>query len=120
MPNALSIFTGLHRIEARHGLAPALLAATAGLLFLSSGASAADATNGSALARVWCSSCHVMPGAAPQTVPQGPPSFRMVAQSGKSAEQLRTFLMKPHGSMPNLTLSRGEIDDLIAYIGSIR
>jgi mono/diheme cytochrome c family protein len=44
----------------------------------------------------------------------------MIAQSGRSAEELRTFLTKPHGSMPNLTLSREEIDDLIAYIATLR
>ena len=37
-----------------------------------------------------------------------------------SADQLRTFLAKPHGAMPDLALSRAEIDDLIAYIESLR
>jgi mono/diheme cytochrome c family protein len=81
---------------------------------------AANEANGAQLARLWCASCHLMPGSGQQAVPQGPPSFRGIAQSGRSPDQLRTFLAQPHGSMPNLTLSRSEIDDLIAYIMTLR
>ena len=44
----------------------------------------------------------------------------MVAHSGMTADQLRAFLSHPHGSMPNLALTRAEIDDLISYIESLR
>jgi hypothetical protein len=37
-----------------------------------------------------------------------------------TAEQLRAFLSHPHGAMPDLALSRTEIDDLTAYIQSLR
>ena len=50
------------------------------------------------------------------TVQQGPPSFRSLAQGGLTGDQLRTFLSHAHGAMPDLSLSRAEIDDLIAYI----
>lgn len=33
---------------------------------------------------------------------------------------MRAFLSHPHGAMPDLALSRAEIDDLIAYIGSLK
>ena len=44
----------------------------------------------------------------------------MVAHSGMSADQLRAFLSHPHGAMPNLALTRAEIDDLISYIETLR
>jgi len=43
-----------------------------------------------------------------------------VARSGLTADQLRAFLSHPHGSMPDLSLTRAEIDDLIGYIVTLR
>jgi cytochrome c len=80
----------------------------------------ADASRGGQLARQWCANCHVVDGNAGRAVPQGPPSFREVAHSGMTADQLRAFLSHPHGSMPDLSLTRAEIDDLIGYINTLR
>jgi mono/diheme cytochrome c family protein len=95
---------------------------TLGLLLLSGTvgpAQAADPTTGSRLARQWCASCHLVSDRATPSIQQGPPPFKSIAQA-RSAEELRTFLSQPHGAMPNLDLSRAEIDDLIAYIQSLR
>jgi mono/diheme cytochrome c family protein len=81
---------------------------------------AADAARGAQLAQQWCASCHVLPGNPGQTALQGPPSFRDIARGNKTPDQLRIFLIKPHGSMPQLNLSRAEIDDLLAYIETLR
>jgi mono/diheme cytochrome c family protein len=78
---------------------------------------AADVARGAQLARQWCANCHVMDGAGTATVQQGPPSFRSI---GLTAEQLRTFLTHPHGAMPDFALTRTEIDDVIAYIETLR
>jgi cytochrome c len=80
-------------------------------------ARAADVAKGAQLARQWCANCHVVDGSGAATVQQGPPSFRAI---GLTAEQLHTFLTHPHGAMPDLALTRAEIDDVIAYIESIR
>ena len=80
----------------------------------------ADATKGAQIARQWCANCHVIGENTAGPVPQGPPSFQMVAHSGMSADQLRAFLSHPHGAMPNLALTRTEIDDLIGYIETLR
>lgn len=80
---------------------------------------AADAVHGGQLAQQWCASCHVLPANPKQSALQGPPSFRDLARS-KTPDQLRVFLLQPHGSMPPLALSRPEIDDLVAYIESLR
>jgi cytochrome c len=81
---------------------------------------AADASKGGQLAGQWCANCHVIGKNSTGTVPQGPPSFQMIARSGMTAGQLRAFLSHPHGAMPDLALTRMEIDDLIGYIASLR
>jgi mono/diheme cytochrome c family protein len=78
------------------------------------------AAEGERLARQWCASCHVIGETETGTVPQGPPTLRSVARSGMTAEQLRAFLINPHGAMPNLSLTRSEIDELITYISTLR
>jgi cytochrome c len=52
-------------------------------------------------------------------IPQGPPSFR-IAAGHLNPDQLRAWLTHPHGAMPDLSLTRAEIDDLIAYIETLR
>ncbi|MBV9826558.1 MAG: cytochrome c [Alphaproteobacteria bacterium] len=81
---------------------------------------AADAQRGSALANQWCANCHVIgtDATAPASTQQGPPTLRSVA--AMPPDQLRAFLIHPHGKMPDLSLSRSEINDLIAYIGSLK
>ena len=80
----------------------------------------ADVAAGAGIAQRWCANCHVIGTAQTGSVPQGPPSFVTIAKSGMSEEQLRAFLSHPHGAMPDLALTRGEIDSLIAYIQSLR
>jgi len=80
----------------------------------------ADVAKGTQLARQWCANCHVIANNSTGGVPQGPPTFPAIARSGMTADQLRTFLSHPHGAMPDLALSRAEIDDLIGYIEKLR
>jgi mono/diheme cytochrome c family protein len=80
----------------------------------------ADTAKGAQIARQWCANCHLIGGNSTGPVPQGPPSFQTVAHSGIAADQLRAFLSHPHGAMPNLALTRAEIDDLISYIETLR
>lgn len=83
-------------------------------------AAQADAADGERLARQWCVNCHVIDSTGPATtLPQGPPSFRIIAGHLDPAE-MRSFLTNPHGAMPNLGLTRAEIDNLIAYIESLK
>ena len=80
----------------------------------------ADASKGAQIARQWCSNCHVIDGSSAAAVQQGPPTFPTIAHSGMTNDQLRAFLTHPHGAMPDLALTRAEIDDLIGYIGTLR
>lgn len=82
--------------------------------------SAGDPASGQAIARQWCSECHVVAddqAAASVDVP----TFRSIAAvEGFDAGALAGFLADPHPVMPQMTLSRAEIDDLVAYIASLR
>ena len=80
----------------------------------------ADAQKGAQIARQWCANCHVIGGNPAGAVPQGPPSFPAISRSGMTTDQLRAFLSHPHGAMPDLALTRAEIDDLIGYIETLR
>jgi cytochrome c len=80
----------------------------------------ADVQKGAQIARQWCANCHVIDGTSAAAVPQGPPTFPTIARSGMTNDQLRAFLSHPHGAMPDLALTRAEIDDLIGYIGTLR
>ena len=83
------------------------------------GSAWADAGEGKEVAQRWCSSCHVVKDQQQGSAPQGPPSFWTVANSGMTDAALRAFLSHPHGAMPDLVLTRTEIDDLIEYIRSL-
>jgi mono/diheme cytochrome c family protein len=91
------------------------------LAAISAGGNArADPKEGGRLARQWCSGCHIVAANQAGAVPQGPPSFLSLARSGMTVAQLRTFLSHPHPPMPDLALTRAEIDNLIDYIQSLR
>ncbi len=93
-----------------------------GILFSLMGAAsaqAADASAGKRIAERWCASCHlVTPGQARAS--DGVPTFASIAgRKTFTAERLPTFLSHPHPVMPDMTLSRPEIADLVAYIRSL-
>ena len=80
----------------------------------------ADVAAGAKIAQRWCVELPRHQQRQVSPVPQGPPTFITIAKSGMSADQLHAFLSHPHGAMPDLSLTRTEIDDLIAYIQSLR
>lgn len=82
-------------------------------------ASAADPIEGQMLARQWCTSCHaITPG---QAVNEQAPSFAAIVRDrGRVADWLNTWLATPHEWMPDFSLSRQEIEDLVAYLESLR
>jgi len=90
------------------------------LVAVSARSAGADIAKGGQLAQQWCASCHMIGGNPTGSVQQGPPSFGAIARSGMTAGQLRSFLSHPHGAMPDLALTRAEIDDLVGYIGTLR
>ncbi len=92
----------------------------AGLYLLASAlpAGAFDVEAGRRMAEVWCSGCHIIDGDGTSDVA---PGFKQVANDPtKTPGRLRAWLANPHPPMPNFNLSRTEIDDIIAYLESLR
>ena len=82
-----------------------------------------DAEAGKDLALGVCSRCHVV--ADIQHLPKPPvrnvPSFFALADDpGKTEFYLRSFFRTPHRVMPNFMLTAQEIDDIVAYIFSLK
>ena len=86
------------------------------LLFFSSAAAdaAGDAEAGHRLAKQWCNTCHVVEesGSGQDTAPP----FPIIAANRKERSWVRAWLVAPHPPMPNLNLTRQEIDDVVAYL----
>lgn len=90
-----------------------------GLFSVSSAARAQDRAIGQRIAIDWCSSCHAVDGA--RRASDVAPTFSSIAnQPDLAASFLRVFLIDPHRPMPKLDLPRIDIDDLVAYILSLR
>jgi mono/diheme cytochrome c family protein len=80
---------------------------------------AGDATTGKQIAQRWCSSCHLIGPEQTTATTDAPPFEEIAKHSAGEMEALAGFLADPHPPMPNLSLTRQEIRDLIAYIASL-
>lgn len=79
---------------------------------------AGDAEAGHALARVWCSSCHLV-DQSDQGRDTAPPFATIANRNPADRRWLRGWLIQPHPPMPNFNLSRQEIDNIVAYLDSL-
>ena len=96
----------------------------AALLVLMDGSAlaAGRAKEGKAIAQRWCAACHQV---SPEqtTASADVQSFMTVAETQATTSDLATlegFLADPHPVMPDMSLTRQEIRDLVAYIGSLK
>lgn len=87
------------------------------LLLGSASVQAQDVLNGRHLAERWCSSCH----ATSTRGSDAAKSFEAIAASpaGEPA-RMRRFLVEPHAPMPPIQLAQPEVEDLVAYVASLR
>ena len=86
---------------------------------LANPALAADAERGRELALRWCVACHVVDEKEPGG-DAGPAFASVVNRLGRTEDELRGWLSDPHPPMPDMNLSAVEIDDILAYILSLR
>lgn len=78
---------------------------------------AGDPAAGRQLARERCSGCHAL---EPRPGDRGM-SFAAIANMASTTSlSLRAFLLTPHPTMPNFRLAPREIDDIVAFILSLR
>lgn len=102
---------------------PAIVAfaAMASFLMIAAPAAADNAMVGKAMAERWCASCHIIAPSSVTRTTEGVPTFMAIARDpAKTDRRLRLFLTDPHPPMPNFHLSRLEMDDLVAYIQSLK
>ncbi len=79
---------------------------------------AGDAAKGGIIAKRWCASCHLV-SSDQTTADADAPSFSDIAQRHPDKKQIANFLVDPHPPMPDMHLSRKEIDDITTYIRSL-
>lgn len=84
-------------------------------------AQVANPVAGQALAERYCANCHVIGTTRTQAASDSVPTFHSIANNAAIDEQrLKGFMMVPHPLMPDLQLTRREIDDIAAYIRSLK
>jgi len=80
----------------------------------------ADPTAGQNLAEQWCVECHgvradrLSPNLAAPTFPQ------LAAEPSITEYSLRALLRAPHETMPHITFTPEQMDDIIDYIMSLK
>ncbi len=77
---------------------------------------------GEATARKLCVNCHIIePDSKRDQVTAGIPSFMAIANKpGITESKLRGFMLNPHPPMPEVQLTKNELDNLAAYILSLK
>jgi mono/diheme cytochrome c family protein len=81
-------------------------------------AAAQDVRHGRAIAEAWCAQCHLVGPGGPG-VDLAPPFEAIARDPARSDDWLRAWLSDPHPPMPDLDLTRLEIEDLLAYLRSL-
>ena len=80
----------------------------------------ADPMAGQNLADKWCSECHgiraerVSPNRAAPTFPE------LAAEPSITEYSLRALLRSPHETMPHITFTPDQLDDIVGYIMSLK
>ncbi|MGD9543362.1 MAG: cytochrome c [Methylocystis sp.] len=90
----------------------------ASVAFANFALAAGDPQRGVIIAKRWCASCHVVTSEQTSASADAP-SFFDVARRRTDKKRLGNFLMDPHPPMPDMHLSRKEIEDIVSYIRSL-
>jgi mono/diheme cytochrome c family protein len=92
----------------------------AAALWAGNAAAAGDPRVGQAIARTWCVSCHATATGQTSATDIAPPFIDIANDPARTPTRLRTWLTDPHPPMPDPGLTRAQIDDIIAYIRTLR
>ena len=80
-----------------------------------------DPASGLRLSATWCANCHRVAPGGPGPSTDAAPTFRAIAQMPSTTSMsLRVFLQTPHPNMPDYRLTREELDDVVAYLLTLR
>lgn len=82
-------------------------------------AKAGEAVEGRKIVGQWCVSCHAASSQA--AARDTAPPFSVIARDpAYDRDRLLQVLSDPHPPMPKIHLSRKQLDDIIAYLASLR
>lgn len=99
----------------------AVFATTGWIISSQQAAALEDPAEGKKIAEQWCANCHLVSSDQEKASADVPTFMSIARRSNADLEKLRFFLANPHGSpMPNFNLSRKEIEDILAYIRTLR
>ena len=80
-----------------------------------------DPTEGLIIAERWCAQCHIVSSDQALSTETPAPTFRSIAnRPEQTAAAIVGFLVDPHPPMPDLNLTRQEMDHIVAYLSSLR
>jgi mono/diheme cytochrome c family protein len=79
-----------------------------------------DAEYGRGLAVRWCGSCHVVTTDQQRSMLGAPPFTKIAQTASVSGDSLAHLLESPHPKMAELALSPSALDDIAAYIVSLK
>ena len=93
----------------------------AAAIFMTNAVQAQDIEAGRRIAQTWCSGCHQIDARDRKMGNDAVPSFPSIAKmTSTTTMSLAATLSTPHGRMPDYTLSRTEIQNVSAYILTLR
>jgi len=81
---------------------------------------AGDVAAGRDLVTARCRTCHAVDGPPPASRQQAPSLVAVAQMPSTTSLSLHAFLLTPHPRMPNYRLTPQEIDEVVAYILSLR
>jgi mono/diheme cytochrome c family protein len=79
-----------------------------------------DAAAGRRLAEAWCAECHATGAKTVDGIKRAPDFAQVAKRPSTTALSLNVFLRSSHDDMPNFILTRGEADDIVAYILTLK
>jgi mono/diheme cytochrome c family protein len=101
-----------------HDIVYAMIAFSGALIIANESVWAAgDPVSGKDIAGRWCAQCHLVDGGRARGA--APPLPAIARDVSWTDDRLAAFLTKPHGGMRGFSLSRQEIENLVAYIRSL-
>ena len=80
-----------------------------------------SAKQGQALAETVCSECHAVKPGAVRSPFEHAPTFESIAKMpGMTPTAIRVWLRSAHREMPNIMLQPDEVDNVIAYLQTLK
>ena len=99
---------------------PRPLFASAFIVLCGAAGPALAASPGETLAQQWCAGCHAIRPGQQSPNPKAPTFPAIAAEPSATDYSLRVFLKTTHATMPNYRIDPDAIDDIVAYIRSLK